>query len=167
MLGSRAFRVDQPERYALELATAILGGQGGRLFMELREKRGLAYSVWSHSLAGLDGGQLVAGLATEPTRTDGALQCLHDELEKLVNTPPSYEEVQRNRNMLTGHAAMGLQRASERAAEASIGERLAVPWGFDKYCEALEGITPEQISAALGCALETGAVTVRVDPREV
>jgi zinc protease len=133
--------------------------------MELREKRSLAYSVYANSVHGLDGGQFVAGIATEPKRATEAYERLQHEIYRLAQTPPSPEELNRNRYMLKGHAAIELQRASERAAEAAIGERLGIHWGFDSYCHALDKVTPEQISAVLCSIIEAGSVIVQVDPK--
>jgi zinc protease len=165
LIGYRAHRLDQPERFALEIACAILGTQGGRLFMDLRERHSLAYSVWAQSTHGLDGGQLVAGLATEPSRTSEAIRRLRGHLHALAQQPPTPEELERSKNVLKGHAAMGLQRTSDRAAEAAVGERLGIRWGFEPYCTALDRVTSTEVSAALCAVVEAGAITVRVDPR--
>ena len=138
VLATRGLDLLDPSRRALELAAAILGGQGGRLFIELREKLGLAYSVWADSLSGLDTGRFQCGLATDPKRASEATRHLHDAVRALAATPPSQEELDRCRRMLIGHAAMALQRASGRAATAAIGERLGIPWGMAAYQEAFE-----------------------------
>lgn len=165
LLGFRAQALHHPDRFALELGSAILGTQGGRLFMDLRERHSLAYSVWVQSSHGLDGGQFVAGLATEPRRTAEAIRRLSGHLHTLAECPPTTEELERSKNVLKGQAAMGLQRAADRAADAAISERLGVPWDFKSYCESLDRVSAEEVSAALCSVVEPGGLTVRVDPR--
>jgi zinc protease len=166
LLGFRAHGLHHPDRFALELGSAILGTQGGRLFMELRERHSLAYSVWAQSSHGMDGGQFFAGLATESNRADEAILRLQEQLHALAERPPDASELERSKNVLKGQAAMGLQRAADRATEAAISERLGIAGSFASYCASLDLVRAEEVSAALCSVVEPGGVTVRVDPRQ-
>ena len=71
VLGMRALRTDDPDRYALGvLNQALGGGMSSRLFQEVREKRGLAYSVYSYRAAYEETGALAVSAGTGPERLD-------------------------------------------------------------------------------------------------
>ncbi|MBW2253090.1 MAG: insulinase family protein [Deltaproteobacteria bacterium] len=162
--GVRGVSVADPARLPLLVAAAILGSQGGRLFLSLREDRGLAYSVWARSMNGWDGGVLVAGLATEPKRVREARRALREELERLTAEPPTEEEFERCRRMLIGGAAMNLQRVAGRANEVALAERLGIPWGLEAFRAALGEVTLEAVRDEVGRALAAEAVEVLVEP---
>jgi zinc protease len=164
--GVRGVSITDPARLPLLVAAAILGSQGGRLFLSLREDRGLAYSVWVRSVSGWDGGVLVAGLATDPGRAGEARRALREELERLAAEPPTEEEFDRCRHMLVGGAAMNLQRAVGRANEAALAVRFGIPWGLQAFRTALGEVTLEAVRDAVGQALAAEAVEVLVEPEK-
>ena len=112
-----------PEAPALRLLEAILGGQGGRLFTELREKRGLAYDVGASTEEGLGGGAFLAALGTDPERTDEAWQALWSTLDTLTAAPIQADELARCQARVVEGAVLDLQRCSERAAHLASAER--------------------------------------------
>jgi len=138
-----------PDRPALELAAAILGGQGGRLFMDLREGHGLGYSVWAQWVTGLDGGIFLAGLATDPDRRQEATDALRQTLERFVRDGPTDDEIGRCRRMLVGQMAMSMQRVTGRASDLAIAKRYGLPWGLEAWRAQLASVTRAQIMEAL------------------
>ncbi|MEO0600479.1 MAG: pitrilysin family protein [Myxococcota bacterium] len=165
ILGTRGVAFDDPDRVNLAVSTAVLDSQAGRLFLQLREVRGLAYSVWARSDAGLGGGTFSAGLATDPNRVDEAADALRESVLELARTGPTVEELDRVRRMIVGQAAMRLQRVAGRAAELAWSERLGRPVGVDALRERLAAVTPETVQQALERLRLHEAVTVRVLPR--
>lgn len=150
--GPNLYSADRP---ALELAAAILGGQGGRLFLELREGRGLGYSVWAQWTTGLDGGIFLAGLATDPERVLEAKTCLHAELVTLATEGPTEDELERCRRMLLGQMAMSLQRVTGRATDLAIARCYGIPWGLEVWRDQLAAVTASGVVDALqGIGLE-------------
>ncbi len=164
LIGARTPPLHDPSRLPLQVAAAILGGQGGRLFLSLREARGLAYSVWARAAGGWDGGVFQAGLATEPGRIAEAEAALRAELARMAATPPHPDEVARYCRMLVGQAAMGLQRASGRAADVALSDRLGLPSGIDALRQALGALTPEDVHAAYAALWEGEPAVVVVEP---
>ncbi|MBT3219252.1 MAG: insulinase family protein, partial [Proteobacteria bacterium] len=141
------------------------GSQGGRLFLDLREAKGLAYLVWATAMDGVDGGLFCAGLATEPRREKEARLALAESLHHLAANQPSIEELNRARRMLVGQAAMGLQRCAGRAASVAFAERLGLRWGIEPYRQALNKVEPAQVSQVLNDVLEGGTVEIVVVPK--
>lgn len=112
-----------PDAPALRLLEALLGGQGGRLFTELREKRGLAYDVSASTEEGLGGGAFLCALGTDPERVHGAWQALWAALDEVCRAPIPALELARCKARVVDGAVLDLQRCSERAAHLASAER--------------------------------------------
>ena len=85
VLGNRALRRDDPDRFALAVVDQVLGGgMSSRLFQEVREKRGLAYSVFSYRSAFEETGSLAVYCGTAPERVEETLAVVRGELDRLV-----------------------------------------------------------------------------------
>lgn len=112
-----------PEAAALSLLESVLGGQGGRLFVELREKAGLAYDVSASSEDGLGGGTFLCAMGTDPARVDEARAGLWRVLDEVTAAPIAEAELARARARVVDGAVLDLQRSSERAAQLASAER--------------------------------------------
>ena len=157
--------VDDPDRDALLMASNMLSAQGGRLFRELREERGLAYSVWAASWSGIDGGSFTAGVVTDPARVEEAAAAMITELHRFAKAGPQPEELHRSRQAMLGAAAADLQGVSSLAADACSAAILGLESGFDALRRRMESITVDQTRQAIERVVDAGFVRVRVDPR--
>ncbi len=120
VLGFRGLAVDDPDRFGLDVITQLLAGQGGRLFLELRDRRGLAYSVSAVNVEGATPGFFAVTIGTSPEKLDEARRGIVDELETLVATPPPADELERARRYLIGNFEIDRQRSAVRAAHMAI-----------------------------------------------
>jgi zinc protease len=154
-----------PEEPALEVLTAMLHAQGGRLFLALREQRSLAYDVWCDLHTSLDGGVFTVGLEAAPERAEEALEAMEAEIAALGSAPPGEAEVARYVRMARGRAAAVFERAAGRAADVARGERLGVPWGLDAARARVAGVTVEAVAEAVAGLLAGPRVVVVVGPR--
>ena len=84
VLGFPGATVSSPDRFSLELLAQVLSGQGGRLFVEIREKRALAYRVSAFSLEGIDPGYFAVYVSTSPEQVDEVLRSIRLELRKVA-----------------------------------------------------------------------------------
>jgi zinc protease len=116
VLGFPGLRVDAEERHALSVLTTVLSGQGGRLFVELRDKRSMAYSVSCMSVEGVDPGYVCAYIGTSPDKQEAALAGIEAELRRMTDESVSESELDRARAHLIGSHEISLQRNSARAA---------------------------------------------------
>jgi len=116
VIGVRGVSVHDDDRYALEVVGQLLAGQGGRLFLELRDRRGLAYAVDAMSVEGLDPGWFAVQIGTAPERLEEARAGLLRELERLVEKEPPTDEVARAKRHLSGSFAIDQQRNAVHAA---------------------------------------------------
>lgn len=154
-----------PDRSAIDLAATALAGGSGRLFMSLRERMGLAYSVGASSTPGWDGGLVTAGLATDPERAEEAENALWAELVRFAEEGPTEEEVARCVRLSIGATAMSLQRASGRAAAAALGERYGTIYHLDDIRAELEALRPSDVRDAWARLVASDDVRIVVRPR--
>jgi zinc protease len=120
VIGFRGVSVRDDDRFALEVIAQILAGQGGRLFLDLRDRRGLAYSVTATNSEGLAPGTFSVYIATSPEKLAEARAGLLSELERLLEAPPAEGELERARRYLIGNFAIDAQRSAVHAAHVSL-----------------------------------------------
>jgi zinc protease len=140
VIGFRGVTIADPDRFALEVIVQLLAGQGGRLFLELRDRRSLAYAVSANNAEGIAPGHFTVYIATAPEKLDEARAGMFEELEKLVQQPPSDEELERAKRYLIGNHAISLQRNAAHAGLISLNARYGL--GPDADCAF-----PEQVAA--------------------
>lgn len=149
VLGFPGVTLDDDDRFALDVLSSILSGQGGRLFLELRDRRSLAYSVTSMSIEGIDPGFFAVYIGCAPEKVDEAVAGIREELAKIRSAPPTDDELQRARRYLTGSHDIGLQRASSRAALAAFDEAYGLGYAAQaRYAPAIEAVDAEKVLAA-------------------
>ncbi|MCG8592117.1 MAG: insulinase family protein [Proteobacteria bacterium] len=129
VLGWQGLRVDDPDRAALEVIAQLLAGQGGRLFLELRDKQSLAYTVSAVNVEGVAPGFFSVYIASAPDKVEVARSGLLAELERLVNERPPADELASAKRYLVGNFAIDQQRNSARASHIAL--------------DALYGLGPE------------------------
>ena len=115
------------DRYALDVLNNILAGQGGRLFLELRDKLSLAYSVSSMTQEGIEPGYFGVYIATEPRKVPTAIEGIIRELEKVVQAAVSKEELDRAKQYMVGAYEIDLQRNSTVATQLVFNELYGLP----------------------------------------
>lgn len=122
VVGFPGLDIRDPDAPALQVLSQILAGQGGRLFLELRDRQSLAYSVTAFSIEGIDPGVFAVYIASAPEKLEDARNGLISELRKVVEQPVSAEELTRARNFLIGSHAVALQRFGTQASQLSLDE---------------------------------------------
>ena len=112
-LALRSIHRLDPDRYAMALLNEVLGGgMSSRLFTEIREKRGLAYSVGSHPTAFDDAGHLTIMAGVTDAHVLETVDVVFDELAKLVAEPVTDDEIGRVREHAIGSFRLGLDAAA-------------------------------------------------------
>jgi zinc protease len=147
---------------ALKLLNTYLGsGLSSRLFVELREKRGLAYEVSAFYPTHLDPAQFVAYMGTAPDNTQTALDGLHTEIDRLVQNPLSDTEVQNAKNKFLGQYALGKQTNAQIAQAFGWYESVGLGLGFDaSFPEQIAALTPTQIQTAAKNHLQNPYISI-------
>jgi predicted Zn-dependent peptidase len=115
VLGVRSIPALDPDRDALTVVNQALGGgMASRLFQEVREQRGLAYSVYSYRAAFVDTGYLAIYAGTAPERVQETLEVIEVELARLVRDGLPPAELDAAKGHLTGSLAMSLETSASR-----------------------------------------------------
>ncbi len=106
---------DDPDRFAMSVLDHVLGGgMSSRLFHEIREKRGLAYSVYSYRASYADAGFIGIYAGTAPKRTVEVLDLIASELERLRMHGLTDEELRRAKGSVRGATALSLEDSGAR-----------------------------------------------------
>lgn len=147
MIGYLTPSVHHQDYIPLKLINTYLGnGLSSRLFVELREKRGLAYDVSAFYPTRLGKSQFVAYIGTAPENTAIALEGLTTEVERLTEVKLSLEEIQAAKNKLLGQYALGKQSNGEIAQLFGWYETLGLGIEFDTHFqEEVAKVTPETL----------------------
>lgn len=141
VIGFRGLSVRDDDRFALEVISQILAGQGGRLFLELRDRKGLAYAVNAANVEGLAPGFFALYIGTAPEKLDSAEHSMRRELERLVEAAPGQDELDRARRYLIGNFQIDLQRNSARAAHLSLDTLYGLGADADRhYAERIAAV---------------------------
>ncbi len=148
-LGFAGATFDSADRFALQVLSTILSGQGGRLFLQLRDKQSLAYSVSSMTVEGVDPGYFAFYIGTSPDKVQTALDGLHSEIDKVLQAPVGEDELDRVRRYLSGSHAIGLQRSGSRAASICFNELYGLGRkAYRGHLEQMRAVTPDDVLAA-------------------
>jgi zinc protease len=147
-LGFATPPAKDPARLRLRVIQAILGGQGGRLFRELRDKQSLAYAVQPFVTVSAHGGGFGVYMAVGPGKEKQALAGLERNLERVRREEPSQEELERAKAYLLGSQAIDQQKYGAQAMDMAMNELLGL--GFDyslHYPKAMQAVTAAQVKA--------------------
>jgi zinc protease len=149
VVGFPGATVDAKDRFALEMLVAILGGQSGRLFAELREKQALCYRVSAHSVEGIDPGFVAVYLSCAPDKLPAATAAVRAELERIRTHGVTTEEVDRARSYLIGSHQISMQRRAAVANAMAYHEAYGLGWqSWSGYDDAIRAVRPADVLAA-------------------
>ena len=158
VLGMRSLSCHDEDRYALAvLNQAFGGGMSSRLFQEVREQRGLAYSVYSYPAAFDDTGAFAVSAGTAPERVDELLGVFEAQLERLVaDGGVSTRELETAKGHLTGSMALSFESSSSRmrrlgASELMMGEVLTL----DELVARTAAVTADDVARVVERVIAT------------
>lgn len=144
-LGTIAYGMRHRDRYPLILLNALLGeGMSSRLYQTVREKHGLAYSVYSYVTLLSDTGVFGAYLGTDKKNIENALSLVRSELDKLKRKPVSGAELSRTKAQIKGTLTLGLENMSSRMIRLGSAELYLESYiSLDSILKQIEAVTPE------------------------
>ena len=123
VLGVKGMTRTDPRRFALGVLNAALGGgTSSRLFQEVREVRGLAYSVFSFASHYVDAGVVGVSVGCLPAKLDEVLAVVREELRKIAADGISEEELARGKGQLRGGMVLGLEDSGSRMSRIGKAE---------------------------------------------
>ncbi len=149
-LGTSAPSRKDPDRFAFGAVNTVLGGgMSSRLFQEIREKRGLAYSVYSYHSMFAETGMFAVYAGTAPRRADEVLSIVRHELADIAEHGVTEAELKQAKGHMKGSLVLSLEDTSGRMSrvgrsEISHGEILSV----DEVIDRIDAVTPETARGA-------------------
>jgi predicted Zn-dependent peptidase len=146
-LGAPGLARDDERRFALRVLDNILGGtSSSRLFQEVRERRGLAYSVYSFQSLYAGTGQIGLYLGTRPDNVGRALGVVADELERFRHEPATAEELDRSKENVKGRVVLSLESTAARMNRLGASVLGGIPLlSVDDVVERIDAVTLEDL----------------------
>lgn len=164
VLGFEGISYHDPDYYAAQMmSTALGGGMSSRLFQEVREKRGLVYSVYSFISSFDDAGTFGVYAGLGPEQVPELVPVLCDELQRMAEHGISEEELQRALNQHT--AGLVMARESVTSVAEWIGRHLLLYGEYqtlDKLTDRYKAVTSDDVQRVLKRILSGGAPTLTV-----
>jgi predicted Zn-dependent peptidase len=162
VVGMRALAALDPDRYAFSVVNQVLGGgMASRLFQEIREKRGLAYSVYSYAASFQDAGYFGIYTGTAPERVHESLDVINGEIRRLVNDGLTADEVDRAKTQLVGSLAMSLETSAARMRRLGRAEMVEgdVP-SLDEIISRVERVTVDDVRRVIDRVFTDAPTTI-------
>jgi predicted Zn-dependent peptidase len=151
-LGAPGMPRGDDRRFVLRVLDTILGGStSSRLFQEVREKRGLAYSVYSYTSHFVDSGQIGVYVGTRPDNVREAMDVIGTELRRVVEEPVSSEELERAKENVKGRLVLSLESTLTRMNRIGSSVLMEVPLlSLDEMVAAIDAVTVEDVTEIAG-----------------
>ena len=169
LMGQPGYKRNDPDFFALLVGNHILGGGGfvSRLTEQVREKRGLSYSVYSYFAAGMHAGAFTVGLQTRPDQAAQAVQVSRDVIARFVAEGPTEAELRAAKDNLIGGFALRID-----SNKKLLGNVANIAWNdlplnyLDTWAQQVEKISVDDIRRAYARVLQPDRmVTVVVGAR--
>jgi predicted Zn-dependent peptidase len=156
-LGVPSYPLADQRRFALSLLNNVLGGgMSSRLFQNIRERQGLAYSVFSDVNPYTDAGVLSVYAGTAPKTAEQLIRSVLEEFRSLRNQPLAPEELRRGKDQLKGSLVLSLESTGARMSQLARHELyFGRFFSVEELLAAIEAVTAEEIQQI---AIETFAV---------
>jgi predicted Zn-dependent peptidase len=147
-LGAPGLSRSDERRFALRVLDTILGGSSSsRLFQEVREKRGLAYSVYSYASQYVDSGQVALYVGTRPDRVGEAMEVIGEELRKLQDSTITTEEFDRAKENVKGRTVLAMESTLARMNRLGSSVLMGVPLlSLDEVVAAIDAVTLDDVT---------------------
>jgi predicted Zn-dependent peptidase len=161
-LGVAGIHQAHPKRYvAYVLNTLLGGGMSSRLFQEIREKRGKAYSVYSFSSSYKDVGYLGVYAGTSVESTEEVVELIMKELQKLAAGEMTDEELKRTQGQLVGSMMLGLESTDSWMShiarnEIYFGQSVTT----DEICQRIRGVSRDEVIELAGALFRSDGMTL-------
>ncbi|MDT0166303.1 pitrilysin family protein [Actinotalea sp. AC32] len=166
VLGGVGLTATDDRRFVLSVLSAALGGgMSSRLFQEIRERRGLAYSVYCFASSHADTGVFGLYAGCTPAKVDEVLALLHTEWDRLADSGITAAELERSIGQLSGGLVLGLEDSGSRMtrlgkAELVHGELLSQ----DETLDRIRSVTAAQVQELAAELAARPRSVVRVGP---
>jgi predicted Zn-dependent peptidase len=148
-LGGPGIPRADDRRFALRVLDTLLGGSSSsRLFQEVREKRGLAYAVYSYASHYVDSGQVGIYVGTRPDNVGEAMDVIGTELRRIVDEPVGEDELDRAKENVKGRMVLSFESTLSRMNRLGGSVLTEVPLlSLDEMIAAVDAVSLDDVSA--------------------
>ena len=148
-VGGPGIPRDDERRFALRILDTVLGGStSSRLFQEVREKRGLAYAVYSYTGHYVDSGQVAVYVGTRPDNVAEAMDVIGAELGRVHTEGVTADELERARENVKGRTVLAMESTLARMNRLGSSVLMGVPLlTVDEVLAALDAVTLDDVAA--------------------
>ena len=166
VVGTRGLDRGDDDRFALSVLNQVLGGgMSSRLFQEIREKRGLVYSVYSYRAAYVESGALAVYAGTSPGRAGEVLDLIEQELDRLVDTDVTQHELDVAKGHVKGSLALSLEDSAGRMSRIGRSQLVhGTVMSFEELVERTEAVTLDDLRRVVGRVVDGQRVLAVVGP---
>lgn len=164
--GVATMNAHHRDRFALAMLDGVIGGgMSSRLFQEIREKRGLAYAVYSFSALYQDTGEFAVYAGTRPSNAEQVVRLIREEMERIAESGVTVDELDRVRQAAKGHLVLGMEATRNRMTrlgknDVTGGEILSA----DEIVERFDAVTMDDLKRVIGDVLSKNKVLAVIGP---
>jgi predicted Zn-dependent peptidase len=165
-IGGRGITRSDERRFAFDVLNHVLGGgMSSRLFLTIREERGLAYAVYSFRMAHADAGGWGVYVGTTPDQAETCLQLIEDELQRLVRDGITAAELARAKGSMRGGLALSMEDPNSRMVRLGRDEVSGSPHlSIDERIARVEAVTLDDVKNIAQAVLTGPKVIGAVGP---
>ena len=162
VFGAPTMAVGDPRRYALLLASTVLGGgMSSRLFQRVREELGLAYSIYTYQSFQKHTGMHGVYVGTAPDTAAAATEAIVDELSHIATDGLTEQEIEAGKGQLKGQLTLSMESVTNRMYRAASSELYDEPFRtLDEILSLIDAITPDDVRAVSREYLDPSVQTV-------
>jgi predicted Zn-dependent peptidase len=163
-LGAPSYPQNHGDRYASYVMNTMLGGSmSSRLFQNIREKRGLAYSVFSGINAYRDAGYLTVYAGCANGAVEEVIDLIVEEMKVIKQTPVPDEELRRAKDHLKGSVMLSLENTSSRMSHLARQEiYFDRQFSLDETLQGIERVSPLDVQRVAGELFSNGSLAATV-----
>jgi predicted Zn-dependent peptidase len=163
-LGTNSYAQDHPDRYASYILNTVLGGSmSSRLFQNVREKRGLAYAVFSGQSAYRDAGNLTIYAGCSNEAVGEVIDLCVEELRGMKAAPVGDPELRRAKDHLKGSLMLSLENTASRMSHLARQEiYFDRHFGLDETLEGIERVTADDVLRVARDLFSNGSLAATV-----
>ena len=164
--GVQGLRAGHEDRFALSVMDAVLGGgMSSRLFLEIRERRGLAYAVFSYHSLFRETGSFAVYVGTRPANVEEVVEVVRDQVSLLTSEAVPEAELHKAKESIKGHLVLGLENTRNRMTrlgknEITDSEILTI----DEIVSRIEAVTADDVAALAGRLFGAPASLATIGP---
>ena len=166
--GTNGIPLGDDDRFASALLDSALGGgMSSRLFQEIREKRGLAYAVFSTTSSYFGAGSFMIYVGTRPENLGEVMQIIVDELDKMIKSGLDEAELQRMKDYLVGSTVLSQESTASRMIRIGRNAINDLPiLSLDEVIESYRAVTLDDISRVATRVLVSAPTVAVISPYE-